>query len=218
MMSLLSHCVALIPVRDFRTGKSRLAQTLDENARNQLGRWMLERVLKAVGAAERVDEIVVLSDSAEVLTLAGEYGAVGLLHESGGLNHDLVIGRSWAKQRNAHSLLIIHADLPFLTSEEVNAFIEEREFFENAGSDIRIARSKDGGTTGLFTQPIDAIPFSFGEQSFEKHKDAARRNNCEPQSRESFGFAHDIDSPEDLEFLLSREKEAPEWLASAPMR
>ena len=218
MMSLSSHCVALIPVRDFRTGNSRLAQTLDENTRNLLGRWMLERVLKAIGNAERIDEIAVLSDSAEVLTLAGEYGAVGLLQESGGLNNDLEIGRSWARERNACSLLIVHGDLPFLTSEEVNAFLEERELSENSGRDIRIARSKDGGTTALFTQPIDAIPFLFGEQSFEKHRTAARERGCEAQSCNSFGFAHDIDSPEDLEFLLSLEKEAPEWLASAPMR
>ena len=217
-MNLPSHCVALIPVRDFRTGNSRLAQTLDENARNQLGRWMLERVLKAVGSAERIDEIAVISDSAEVLTLAGEYGAVGLLHESGGLNNDLEIGRSWARGRNARSLFIVHGDLPFLTAEEVNAFLEKRELPENAGSDIRIARSKDGGTTALFTRPIDAIPFLFGERSFEKHSKAAKRYGCEAQSCESFGFAHDIDSPEDLEFLLSRDREAPAWLASAPMR
>ncbi len=217
-MSHSSHCVALIPVRDFRTGKSRLAQTLDENTRNELGRWMLERVLKAVGTAKGIDEIAVLSDSAEVLTLAGEHGAVGLLHESGGLNHDLEIGRAWARERNARSLFIVHGDLPFLTTEEVNELLQGLEPSKNSGRDIRIARSKDGGTTALFTRPIDAIPFSFGEQSFEKHRDAARRYGCEAQSCESFGFAHDIDSPEDLEFLLTREKEAPAWLASAPMR
>ena len=217
-MNFSSHCVALIPVRDFRTGKSRLSQTLDENTRNQLGRWMLERVLKAVGAAERIDEIAVLSDSAEVLTLAGEYGAIGLLEKSGGLNHDLEIGRSWAKRKDARSLFIVHGDLPFLTTEEVNSFLEGCEPSGNPGLDIRIARSKDNGTTALFIQPIDAIPFLFGEQSFEKHRAAARKKGCDPQACESFGFAHDIDSPEDLEFLLSREGEAPGWLASAPMR
>ena len=138
-MSLSSHCVALIPVRDFRTGNSRLAQTLDENTRNLLGRWMLERVLKAVGNAERIDEIAVLSDSAEVLTLAGEYGAVGLLQESGGLNNDLEIGRSWARERNACSLLIVHGDLPFLTTEEVNELLQGLEPLKNPGRDIRIA-------------------------------------------------------------------------------
>ena len=144
-MNFSSHCVALIPVRDFRTGKSRLAQTLVENARNQLGRWMLERVLKAVGAADRIDEIVVLSDSAEVLTLAGEYGAIGLFEKSGGLNNDLEIGRSWARQKNARSLFIVHGDLPFLTSEEVNSFLEAARIASgNIERDIRIARSKDG--------------------------------------------------------------------------
>ena len=179
---------------------------------------MLERVLKAVGAADRIDEIVVLSDSAEVLTLAGEYGAIGLFEKSGGLNNDLEIGRSWARQKNARSLFIVHGDLPFLTTEEVNAFLKRRESPENIERDIRIARSKDNGTTALFIQPIDAIPFLFGEQSFEKHRAAARKKGCDPQACESFGFAHDIDSPEDLEFLLSREGEAPGWLASAPMR
>ena len=217
-MSLSSHCIALIPVRDFRTGKSRLAQTLDKNTRNQLVRWMLARVLKVTGAAERIDEMAVLSDSAEVLTLAGEYGAVGLFHQSGGLNRDLETGRAWARDRDARSLLILHGDLPFLTTEEVNTFLARREPTENHAPDIRIARSKDGGTTALFTQPIDAIPFLFGGRSFERHRAAARDRQSDPQACESFGFAHDIDSPEDLEFLLSRDKEAPEWLASAPMR
>ena len=218
-MSLSNHCVALIPVRDFRTGKSRLAQTLDENTRNQLGRWMLERVLRAVGSAERIDEIAVISDSAEVLTLAGEHGAVGLLQESGGLNHDLEIGRAWARGRNARSLLIVHGDLPFLTSEEVNAFLEDSKPPENRRA-RHTRRPFEGRRHDRAFQPAarrDSLPVSESGAS-RSHSAAARRCGCEAQSFESFGFAYDIDSPEDLEFLLSREREAPEWLASAPMR
>jgi len=214
-MSLSSRCVALIPVRDFRTGKSRLARTLDETARNRLGRWMLERVLAAVGAASRVDEIAVLSDSAEILDLAGEHGAVGLFRESGGLNADLETGRSWARRRAARSLFIVHADLPFLKAGEVNDFLAGDAASEGAGRLVRIARSKDAGTNALLVRPIDAIPFLFGARSFEKHRAAARRSRCAAQTRESFGFAHDIDSPGDIERLLAREGEAPAWLASA---
>ncbi len=214
-MSLSSHCVALIPVRDFRTGKSRLAQALDKGVRNRLGRWMLERVLKAVGGANPVDEIAVLSDSAEVLTLAGEYGAVGLFQQSRGLNGDLEEGRLWAMRRDAGSLFVVHGDLPFLTNGEVSAFLEENAPLKGSARGIRIAKSKDGGTNALLMQPVDAIPFLFGARSFQKHWEAARSNCCGVRACESFGFAHDIDSPADLELLLSLEAEAPHWLASA---
>ena len=214
-MSLSSRCVALIPVRDFRTGKSRLARVLDADARSRLGRWMLERVLEAVGAAGRVDEIAVLSDSAEVLALAGEHGAVGLFRKAGGLNADLEAGRSWARRRAARALFVVHADLPFLKAGEVNAFLADAGASESPGRGVRIARSKDAGTNALLVQPVDAIPFLFGARSFEKHRDAARRSRCAARVCESSGFARDIDSPEDLERLLALEGEAPAWLASA---
>lgn len=217
-MTSPSDCVALIPVRDFRTGNSRLAPSLDGQPRDALGRWMLERVLEAVGAAARIDEIAVLSDSAEVLTLAGEYGAVGLFQNARGLNDDLEAGRAWARRRGARSLFVVHGDLPFLKTREVNAFLAEAEPPGGGGCRIRIARSKDNGTNALLLQPIDAIPFLFGAQSFQRHRDAAVRNRCEVQACESFGFAHDIDSPGDLRLLLSLKGEAPGWLASAPAR
>ena len=190
-MNLSSHLRPLYVSTISRNRKLEVAADPDEiHEKSSDWAFGLERVLKAIGNAERIDEIAVLSDSAEVLTLAGEYGAVGLLQESGGLNNDLEIGRSWARERNACSLLIVHGDLPFLTTEEVNELLQGLEPFKNTGRDIRIARSKDGGTTALFTQPIDAIPFLFGEQSFEKHRTAARERGCEAQSCNSFGFAH----------------------------
>ncbi len=214
-MSLPGHCFALIPVRDFATGKSRLAPALDAPARVRLGRWMLERVLSAVGAARGVSEIAVLSDSAEVLSLARARGARELFRKSAGLNEDLEVGRAWARDEKADALLVIHGDLPFLTAEEVNAFLEEGP---SPPREVRIARSGDGGTNALLIRPPGAIPFLFGCGSFRRHLEAARHSGCDARVCESFGLARDIDSPADLELLLAREPEAPVRLASAPAR
>ena len=214
-MKAHNPCIALVPARDFRAGKSRLSPVLDGKARDALGRWMLDHVLAALTGSRMVDEILVLSDSAEVLQLAGEQGAIGLACNAHDLNEDLEGGRAWAGERNAAALLVVPGDLPFLRVEDIDRFIAQgRALGADGRGAVLIAPSPDGGTNGLYLQPIGAIPFRFGSGSCHRHNAAAESNNLLVGISDIPAFAHDVDYPKDLDALHAADTDIPDWLTS----
>ncbi|MDA1001613.1 MAG: 2-phospho-L-lactate guanylyltransferase [bacterium] len=209
----MTPCIVLVPVRDFRTGKSRLSPVLSEEERDGLGRWMLERVLAALRGAAAACEVAVLSDAEEVLSLAAELGAAGLLCEGRDMNADLERGRGWALARGAASLAVIPGDLPLLGRDDVDAFLEK-----GAPGHVLLSPSPDGGTNALWTPAADAIPFRFGPGSFEKHRAAAEAAGLKVRIHEGAGFRLDVDQPGDLDAFLEAGAPAPPWLEARPKR
>jgi len=209
--------IALVPARDFRTGKSRLASVLNEEARDGLGRWMLGRVLEALGGSGAAAEVAVLSDSPDVLSLAGEHGAAGIRCPARDLNADLEAGRAWALARGAEALLVVPADLPTLRAEEVGRLAARgrEEAAGRAGLAV-LAPSGDGGTNGLLLRPGRALPFAFGPGSFARHWREAEARSLRVLRFESRGFGLDLDTPSDLDALLGSGASLPEWLAGTP--
>ncbi|MEK6709184.1 MAG: 2-phospho-L-lactate guanylyltransferase [Nitrospinota bacterium] len=204
-------CIALVPARDFRTAKRRLASALDEGARDRLGRWMLGRVLGALEGARGVDRVAVLSDAAEVLALAGERGAKGIRCPARDLNADLEAGRAWALKEGAGALLVVPADLPLLQAAEVERMLAAgRE-----GGSAVLAPSPDGGTNGLLLRPAGALPFAFGPESFARHWALAEARGLRAVRLESPGFGLDVDRPDDLAALAGCGAPLPEGLAGA---
>ena len=207
-------CIALVPARDFRTGKSRLAGTLNDDARCELGKWMFERVLDAAAAASGIDTISVLSDGDLALSLAESKGAVA--HKCPGidLNADLEAGRKWAVEKNAEMILVIPADLPALAPSDIEAILDLATRNTNPGGCSVITPSPDGGTNGLLLRPPGEMPFVFGPKSFARHRSAAIDNSIQPVLFENPGFYFDIDTASDLVLLAERGIEVPEWLSA----
>ena len=88
----------------------------------------------------------------------------------------------------------MHADLPFLETDEVAALLGAADF---AG--VAIAPDKVGlGTNAVALRKACSISFNFGVGSFAKHLAAA------PSAKvvQSQGLSHDIDTPDDLSVAL----------------
>lgn len=209
----MNPCIVLVPVRDFRTGKSRLSPILSAEERDSLGRWMLAQVLAALQGAATIDAVAVLSDAEDVLSAAEELGAEGLLCEGRDMNRDLERGRAWALSRSAASLAVIPGDLPLLQQGEVEAFLEK-----GAPGRAVLSPSPDGGTNALWTSPADAVPFRFGPGSFAKHRAAAEAAGLEVLTHEAPGFRLDVDQPGDIDAFLEKGGPAPHWLEARPKR
>jgi 2-phospho-L-lactate guanylyltransferase len=207
-------CVALVPARDFDTGKSRLAGALSGEARAGLGRWMLECVLKALKGVRGIDEIAVISDGSSVLALSDSLGAAGIRCPARDLNDDLEAGRRWALERNARMILIVPADLPALEPSDVEAMLAEGEKNNPPGGRAVLAPSPDGGTNGLLLEPPGDLPFSFGLGSFERHRAAALAEGLDFFRFENPGFSLDVDTPADLAALAEKSVPIPEWLSA----
>lgn len=192
-MSLASGVSAVVPVKDLRGTKSRLAPILNPGARAGLTLYMMGRVVNAIRASG-VEDVCVVSPDRIVLNEAQGRGATPLLQESRGLNPALEEGRRRALELGASMLLVFPADLPLLEEEDVRAVLEASE-----GRAVVIA--PDGarsGTNALLTRPPDALPFAFGPDSFSAHLEAARQRGLDVEVCERPHLAFDLDTAGDL--------------------
>ena len=192
-MSAPENVSTVVPVKDLRGTKSRLAPILDPGARAGLTLYMMGRVIVALREAG-VEDVCVVSPDRIVLHEAQRRGAIPLAQESRGLNPALDEGRRRALDLGASTLLVLPADLPLLDAEDVRAVLESAE-----GSSVII--SPDGarsGTNALLLHPPDVLPFAFGLDSFEAHLEAARARGLEVRVCERSHLAFDLDTAGDL--------------------
>ena len=189
----------LLPVKPFAQGKSRLASVLGEEERVRLNQTLLRHVLTTALSANMLSGITVISRDPQVLAIARSQAVEALAEEGTGLNHALAQGRRHALSRQADALLVLPADLPLLTTEDVYRILEYGKSF----SSVVIAPSPDGGTNALLVRPPTAIPFRFGRNSFERHCAAARRAQLSLHIVTSPGLQTDVDWPQQLAALPS---------------
>lgn len=190
---------AIVPVKDLEETKSRLSAFLDPKERAVLTLWMLDHVLATLREAHTVERVGVVSPSPRVLFLAEDVDATALPQESRGLNNALEEGRSWAVSEGATSLLVLPADLPYVSAFDVQMLTRL------ARDERAVVISPDGareGTNALLMRPADAMPFAFGPDSYETHLRTAKEHGLEVGIYKHASVAHDVDTFEDLQALI----------------
>jgi 2-phospho-L-lactate guanylyltransferase len=161
---------------------------LDAPARAELVDAMLARVLEAARGARNVSHVCLMGTSRTALpddvTLLSEPG--------GGLN---AAAASALVQADADRLIIIHADLPQVTAQDIELLAAAPE------GTIAIAPDRHGTGTNAISLPLPAakgFSFAFGTDSFARHKVEAERIGLRLEEVHSQGLARDVDEPEDL--------------------
>ena len=190
---------AIVPVKPLRRGKSRLAGTLSEDERTELNRSLLQNTLKTFANLREVEEVLVISRDPQALSIARQHGA-RTVREDGQpeLNTALKRATVIAQVYATRGVLILPADLPLVTREDVLTLIER------AGEPpaVVIAPDRHGtGTNALLISPAGLIEYDFGENSFQRHCQRAReaRARLEIVNLPTLGL--DLDLPEDLELV-----------------
>lgn len=192
---------AIVPVKPLRSGKSRLSKVLSEEERTALNTHLLVNTLKVLSSVAEIDTILVVSRDPGVLTIAREHNARTVLEDgSPELNTALRRATIVAKAYSANEVMVIPADLPLLTKEDIETFLKHT----GEPPEIIIApdRRKDG-TNALYINPAGLIAFNYGPGSFQKHLELARKSNARTEIVETFSLGLDLDLPDDLELLKS---------------
>jgi 2-phospho-L-lactate guanylyltransferase len=196
---------AIVPVKPLRRGKSRLAGTLSEDERTELNRSLLQNTLKTLSELKEVEEVLVISRDPHALTIARNYGA-RTVRENGQpeLNTALKRATVVAQVYVTGAILILPADLPLVTPEDIRTLIAR------AGEPpcVVIAPDRHGtGTNALLISPSGLIEYDFGENSFQRHCQRAREAGAQLEIVNLPSLGLDLDLPEDLE--LVRQFELP---------
>ncbi len=194
---------AIVPVKPLRRGKSRLAGTLSEDERAELNQKLFEQTLKTLSGLKELDQVLVVSRDPQALTIAREHGAK-TIQEDGAphLNTALTRATVLAKVKSIQGVLILPADLPLLTKEDVLTLIDRA--VKPPVVVIAPDRHKKG-TNALLMCPPGLIDYEFGEDSFQKHSELAKQANVRLEVVELPSLALDVDVPEDLEIVRKME-------------
>ena len=200
---------AVVPVKAFQEAKQRLARAYSADFRCQLARAMLHDVLDTLSRARGLAGILVVTLDPEVKRLASGYGAE-ILDEApeGGLNEAVSSAALQLVRQHRDGMLVVPGDLPCITVLEVERLLQ----FHGCDHVITVVPAHDRkGTNALLMTPPDAMPPSFGENSFERHLRNARSAGLAQAELMLSGFGLDLDNPQDVEAFIRTRPAVKTW-------
>jgi len=188
---------AVVPVKGFTRGKSRLGSVLSDSVRSAFARGLFEHVVSTLKGHPLIAGVVVMTEDDEVAEAAEARGASVLRDpEPGSLSAVVDAGLAHAHARGASAGFVCMADLPHLTVLDVNAVIAEL-------GEHDVVLTPDllrAGTNVLCLAPASRMPSCFGRaDSFVQHLNRARAAGLNVQVVERHGLCFDVDDPSDLE-------------------
>jgi 2-phospho-L-lactate guanylyltransferase len=191
----------LVPVKDLRRAKQRLAPLMTQEERTRLAWAMLESTFAAVASARNIDRIAVVTLYPPAIELAEKHG-MELIAETEQISESASVdfGSKEAKRRGARSVLRLPIDLPLITAGDIETILEH----DGEEPSVVIVPSRDGaGTNAILRRPPDLFPSHFGPGSLAKHLAEAERAGADCRVIELHRVALDIDEPNDVsEFML----------------
>ena len=192
--SPVKRAVVLVPIRSFDDAKSRLADVLSADERRALARTMAATVVMAA----RDLPVKVVTDDSDVGGWARSVGATVLEPGVSGLNPSIAL--AFAEVRSeldpvTGRVIIAHADLPLAHDLRV---------VDGPGVAIAPDRHRDGSNVMSIPASAD-FEFAYGPGSFELHQREADRLGLGVTVIDDPALALDIDHPDDLAELASRQ-------------
>jgi 2-phospho-L-lactate guanylyltransferase len=195
---------ALIPLKDLVGAKTRLSGLLRPGERRALAQAMVEDVLGVVTSHSGIDRITLVSDDPGADLLAGKYGIDALDERTlgcRGLNSVLESACAQLLEGSDEVLVVMHGDLPLLSSEDVSAVLHAR----NESGGLVIGCDRFGVGTNLLAFESGSKPvFAFGSDSCARHRRNALETGIPVDVLRRIGIGLDIDQPEDIELLIAR--------------
>ncbi len=188
---------AIVPVKPLRVGKSRLSAVLSQDERADLNRRLLDHTLATLTAVPEIEQVLVISRDPSALALAREHGA-RTVQENGSSQLNIALTRATVVVRNYNirGVLIVPADLPLLTPQDVYAMLE----LAKEPPVIVVAPDRHRqGTNALLVCPVGLIDYEFGPNSFQRHCQRAVEVGAHLEIVDLPSLALDMDLPEDLD-------------------
>jgi 2-phospho-L-lactate/phosphoenolpyruvate guanylyltransferase len=188
----------LIPVKNLKEAKQRLASVLDQPERTKLARAMLQDVADAVVAWKNRPEVAIVSCDSFALSIACRYGFEVIAdHRNSGETDAIEVATQVCESRGLDTL-VIPGDVPLVQPQELQAI------YENAPEigTVLVPAGDNRGTNAVLRRPAALFPLRFGNDSFKPHVAAAKATGKPCVILPVRGLAVDVDGPSDLQRLI----------------
>jgi 2-phospho-L-lactate guanylyltransferase len=203
----------LIPVKDLRAAKQRLASLLSSQERFELAQAMMDDVFAAARGVRAAEGIFVVTSYDPAISRAERCGWT-VLRESRQISEsDSVDAASReCESRGVASLLRIPIDLPLISAGDIDEVFAAAE----APPCAVLVPSRDAtGTNALLRARPTLFPSHFGAGSFAKHMAEAQAAGACVRKLRNPRLELDVDDPEDLSALaaaISPDTATGRWL------
>jgi 2-phospho-L-lactate/phosphoenolpyruvate guanylyltransferase len=189
----------LLPIKDLRQAKQRLAPLLNPAERFALAQAMLADTIRAVRGVRRADKIFVVTNYIPAMQAAEENGWE-LLREDQQISESFSVDAAsrHCAELGVTSLLRLPLDVPLVQASDIDELLA----VECAAPALVIVPSRDGtGTNAILRTPPALFPSHFGSGSFAKHCGEAERAGAQTVVRRNARLEMDVDDEADLRAL-----------------
>ena len=203
----------LLPIKDLRQAKQRLAPLLNPEERLALAQAMIADTIRAVRGVRRAGKIFVVTNYIPAMEVA-EANGWELLREEGQISESVSVDAASRKcaERGVTSLLRLPLDVPLVQASDIGELLA----VECVAPAMVIVPSRDGtGTNAILRAPPALFPSHFGTGSFAKHYVEAERAGAQIVVRRNARLEMDVDDEADLRALVRwdlRGTETGAWL------
>jgi len=189
--------VAIIPIKELSTTKSRLAPYINDRKRKNLALNMLRKVILVASGV--VSEVWVVGTDMVAKTTALEAGAQWFAEMGTDLNQslNLVFRSAWRMDKGA---LYLAGDLPFLNQKDLKGLIESSS---QSGNSVISPARYSGGTNALLLPKSSSFKMLLGPWSFDRHLAQARVLDLDFSIHYTQGLGFDLDTWDDLKVYSS---------------
>jgi 2-phospho-L-lactate/phosphoenolpyruvate guanylyltransferase len=188
----------LVPVKNLRQAKQRLAPVLDQAARTELAQAMLHDVVDALASWQSRPEVAIVSCDSFALALASRYDFEIIAdHKNSGETDAIEMATAVCEMRGLDTL-VIPADIPLIQPWELQAIMGAAP---EVGS-VLVPAGDGRGTNAVLRRPAALFPLRFGNDSFGPHLAAAQATGTSCVVLSLPGIAVDVDHPADLKQLV----------------
>jgi 2-phospho-L-lactate guanylyltransferase len=190
----------LLPIKDLRNAKQRLAAVLTPDERFSLAQAMLADTIRAVHGAKRADKIFVVTNYEPAIRIAAKNGW-DVLREDQQISESASVDYAsrLCAERGVTALLRLPLDLPLVQANDIDDLLAT----ECAAPAAVMVPSRDGtGTNAILRTPPTLFPSHFGPDSFAKHRSEAEQAGARIVVRRNERLEMDVDDESDLRALL----------------
>lgn len=190
----------LVPIKNTRSAKQRLAGILDQPSRTQLAQAMLTDVLTTLHQWKNRPSVGIVTSDPFAMQLCRECKFEVIPDpDNPGETGAIEMATRICVERGEESTLVIPADIPLIEGWELE------EVLKHAPSEgtVLVPAGDRRGTNAAFRRPANLFPLRFGNDSFKPHHAAAQATGKPCVVLNLPGIAVDVDNPVDLRQLLS---------------
>ena len=192
---------AIVPVKNFESGKSRLASLLTVEERVKLSELFLDYTLNTLTNTSAISNVVVVSSDKRAERIAKIHNAKFLQEKKNqGVNAAVALADVYISEFAVDATIVIPQDLPLLLPEDIERICTSAQEHEKC---LVICPSlRFDGSNALLRRPPLLITTNYDNDSYNVHIKKAKASNAIIKIIKTKRIMTDIDTVEDVINLI----------------